>query len=185
MTEHLLLLYPLDPGYAPDAQDTLADVLRETGLIGEKIESKPEHYRTGNNFLQLITFLGCSPTVDLSGKKGGHACHIRLPEPTAHSRFLFGSNVKPPRCPACRVYQHQGIELGRAWERNHAQSSLCSSCGAETTVPLLDWRKAAAFGRTVIEVTGVYESEAVPGEELLAALEKASGVAWSYCYLRR
>jgi hypothetical protein len=185
VSEHLLVLHPRDPTYAPADMRKLASVLGGIGFVGDALDASAGHYAAGQDFLRLITFLGCSPVVNLGGAARGPECRVRLPTPLAAPRFLFGANTKPPRCPACRSALEKGIALGSAWERDNGTTVVCPRCGAQTPVHLLDWRRAAAFTKISIELTGIHESEAVPAEALLAGLESASGVSWDYCYLRR
>ena len=165
--------------------ENLASMLGGIGFVGEALDASAGHYAAGPDFLRLITFLGCSPVVNLGGTEHGPECRVRLPTPLAAPRFLNGANTKPPRCPACRGELGTDAALGRVWERDSGTTVVCPHCGARTAVHLLDWRRTGAFVKTSIEITGIHESEAVPGEALLAALESASGVDWDYCYLRR
>jgi hypothetical protein len=183
--EHLLVLHPRDPAYAPANMENLASMLGDIGFIGEALDALAGHYAAGQDFLRLITFLGCSPVVNLGRAERGPECRVRLPTPLAAPRFLYGANTKPPRCPACRGALGTDTALGSVWERDSGTTRVCPRCGAQTPVHLLDWRRTAAFVKTSIEITGIHESEAVPAEALLAALKSASGVDWDYCYLRR
>jgi hypothetical protein len=45
-------------------------------------------------------------------------------------------------------------------------------------------RKCAGFGRLFIKVWGIFESEAVPSPNLLAALKRATGLEWQHFYIR-
>jgi hypothetical protein len=165
--------------------ENLASMLAGIGFVAKAPDASAGHYAAGPEFLRLITFLGCSPAVNLGGGKPGPECRVRVPAPFPVPRFLFGPNTKPPRCPACRGTLEEGVALGLAWERDDGSFAVCQRCGVQTPIPFLDWRRTAAFVKASIEITGIHESEAVPAEALLAALESASGVSWDYCYLRR
>ncbi len=47
------------------------------------------------------------------------------------------------------------------------------------------WRRSAGCARVFIEISNVFESEAVPGEQLIACLDAASDESWDYCYVRK
>ena len=61
----------------------------------------------------------------------------------------------------------------------------CSSCGANAEASELNWRQGAGFGRFFMEIQNVFPGEAVPGDELLRALEASTGTPWTYFYATR
>jgi hypothetical protein len=82
-----LLLHPADPGTAAVPEDRLAQELQAIGLIaGRKSLENAVFYPVGEHFLQLVTFLGCSPAIELdppddpqeleSASATGRFCHI-------------------------------------------------------------------------------------------------------------
>ena len=73
----------------------------------------------------------------------------------------------------------QGGEAAAAW-----LDKLCPHCGQPLPFERIDWRRSAAYGRVFIEISNVYESEAVPTDALLEGLREFSGTAWDYGYLR-
>jgi hypothetical protein len=148
----------------------LQQALKTLGLLGEA--RQPGEFLAGSEYLNLVTYLGCSPQISLGEAEA--ATRIYLREPDAAPRLNAGANIKPPRCKACR----QTIPLADA----RLQLQTCPHCSQ----PLkLDWRRSAAFGRVFIEISNVYDSEAVPGEALLECLREATGMVWDYCYIRR
>lgn len=170
MPAHYLVLYPLDPEWGGDSLSGLRHVLEQTGFIGEA--RQPGEFLVGTEYLSLVTYLGCSPQISLG--EAEIATRIYLREPDAAPRLNAGANLKPPRCKTCR----QTIPLAVA----RLQLQTCPHCSR----PLkLDWRRSAAFGRVFIEISNVYESEAIPSEALLECLHEATGVTWDYYYIRR
>lgn len=178
--DNRLLLHPRSPHFAPTSAAVIA-ALGAIGLIGEPFEfAGRRHYRPGEEFLSLITFLGCSPVVALGapGATGSEFCHVAVHGPHAASRLLVGRNTKPPRCRGCRQPVEEWPELVAA------DHYTCGGCGRTAAVAELDWRQCAGAGRLFVEVWGIFEGEAVPGDALLAALGRVGGGEWGYFYLR-
>ena len=169
MASHYLVLYPQDPNWAaPLSQGVVETMLRQQGFLGEA--SAPGAYLTGPEYLGLVSYLGCSPQISLGEAEA--ATRIYLREATPQPCFNAGSNFKLPRCRHCR----------KTIAMEDTALSICPHCH-EPMHP--DWRRSAALARVFIEISNVYESEAVPGDTLLECLHAATGVAWDYSYLRR
>lgn len=184
MPENLLYLCPADLDSTPVERSTLIASLRQAGFIAQEITfSGDTHFNPGNNFLSMITFLGCSPVIDMGapGKTGEGFTHIDIEGPLESPRFVSGDNLKIPRCPACGYRFENWQSLVQSPGLN---SFDCPECSKQLTAPQLRWRKCAGFGRLFIKVWGIFESEAVPSPELLAILEQLSGSAWLYFYVR-
>lgn len=60
----------------------------------------------------------------------------------------------------------------------------CPHCKTTSYIAKLDWRRKAGFSRFFIEISNVFESEAVPSDSLLEMLERMTGQAWDYFYWR-
>jgi len=173
---HFLVFYPKNPAWAPENLAPLIDACKAIGLLGT--ERSPGIYATGPEYLGLITYLGCSPQVALGENEA--ATTIRIAGIFDAPLFVQGGNLKPPRCPQCRK------PMGKPVAPARADGKLkCGQCGYSGSVCEFDWRRSAACARLFIEVSNVFESEAVPGEALAACLEQASGEAWDYCYVRK
>lgn len=188
MAENLLYLCPANAETAPRDYPALIDILKQEGFIGGTIDvDGEEHYKPGDEFLSLITFLGCSPVIALGepGKTGDEFCHIAIDEPSPSPRFVAGDNIKVPRCPGCGHRFEQWAPLVEAWESEpQAAAFTCPACEKPLTAPQLRWRKCAGFGRFFIRVWGIFESEAVPNPNLLSTLEKSTGGPWQHFYVR-
>jgi hypothetical protein len=176
MSGHFLVLHPENPGWAPHSLEPLRDALAAIGLLGA--ERSPGLYSAGPEYLSLVTYLGCSPQVALGENEA--ATSIRIAGIFDAPQFLYGANLKAPRCPQCRKTM-QGPAISPA-----ADAELqCSHCGHNGKACEFDWRRSAACARVFIEISNVFESEAVPGEALAACLHEASGEVWDYCYVRK
>jgi hypothetical protein len=189
MSHNLLIIHPRDPDAGPTDQASPIDMLRELAFIDGTLEFDGKtHYRPGEDFLQLMTFLGCSPVVSLGepGLTGEDFCHVAFEGPAPETLFVGGRNVKPPRCSACGHRFTDWQERVREWQADRKGYRLgCPECGSEQPVTALKWRQCAGFGRFFIQVWGIFEGEAVPSDRLLDALQRHTGMAWSYFYYQR
>lgn len=176
MTGHFLVLYPKNPAWAPENPAMLAGALKTIGFLGP--ERNPGVYSAGLDHLGLITYLGCSPQVTLGDNEV--ATFIRISGVLDAPQFLHGGNLKSPRCPQCRKF----LENPSAVQFANALLA-CPHCDYAGQLCTFDWRRSAACARLFIEISNVFESEAVPGENLAACLEAASGQIWDYCYVRK
>lgn len=171
---HYLILHPADPEWAPQDPAGFESLLRQTGLIGRQLEAAS--FSAGPAYLELITYLGCSPQISLG--ETDSSTRIHLSGPFDRQRFLSTTNARP-RCRSCR----QTIDLQKITHLAD-ETVTCPHCKTSGHAAKLDWRRKAGWGRFFIEISNVFESEAVPGEALLEELAKASGLAWEYFYWR-
>jgi hypothetical protein len=190
-----LILLPADPLCPPVNCEQLAGELQAIGLIGAPVALADDvFYPTGDNFLQLVSFLGCSPTIELdppadlttlvSASATGKFCHLFL-DCTASLAFRADSQCPPPRCPECRQPVVDWQTAIEAWKQNTARSDwICANCGFTGQLTGLQFRKAAGFGRTFIEIRGIYPSEAVPTEALLGTLQRLTNKPWKTIYIK-
>ena len=196
MAVHKLILYPAQVDSPVLSTAALVAALHSIGLIAAPLHhDEASGYRAGERFLQLITFLGCSPAIELEPPAdpaerervcaSGSLCHVRLAPAENRLRFRAEAGLPAPRCPRCRKAEPRWQELIEQW-RNDAREShwICRECGYCGRLFDLNFRKRGAFGHTFIEIWGIHAAEAVPGETLLTALGELSGCDWNYLYLR-
>lgn len=186
MAENLLVLFPRDIHQAIDPTAIIRQ-LRAIRFIDEPFQrGERQHYKPGDDYLALLTFLGCSPVVSLGepGKTGDEFAHVCV-EQYGAPVCLYGENVKAPRCPDCG-HRHEEIDAAvEHWVETPLEPWHCPSCENPAIIPRLKWRQCAAFGRTFVKIWGVFEGEAVPSEALMATLRSVSGdVEWRYAYVR-
>lgn len=196
MAAYKLLLYPAELDSSPTSLDTLVSGLSSIGLLGAPFQYRGETcHLAGGRFLQLITFLGCAPSIELE-PPGDHAeleaacenarfCHIRLSQTQQRPQFRADERLPAPRCPRCRQPEQHWPDLLQAWcdapDRNRWE---CTECGYQGRLFDLNFRGKGGFGKTFVEIWGIYPSEAVPGESLLSSLGELSGHAWKYMYVK-
>lgn len=195
MAAHKLILLPADPDCPAVSTDRLATELQAIGLIGPpRLLDNDRFYPTGAHFLQLITFLGCSPMIELeppsdpvtlaSDSAHGKFCHVFLSS-SETLRFRADPRTPIPRCPACRAPLTDWQPLLHAWQTHPENSAWqCKQCGHRADITALSFRKSAGFGHSFVEIRGIYPSEAVPGEALLITLKSITGGNWSTLYIK-
>lgn len=187
MTDNILYLHPRDPQQTFDAT-AVGEALRGIGFIGEAFSFHgAQHFKPGGEFLFLLTFLGCSPVVSLGepGLTGEEFCHIEFTPVSEQPRFVAGDNLKVPRCRHCNQRIDDWQNMLEAWRSQGSEQWSCPHCGKSTPLHRLKWKQCAGFGRQFIKVWGIFEGEAVPGEELLNALRQSTHSEWDYFYCRR
>ena len=177
-----LIFHPKPPELVVEP-DTLERALTGIGLLGDpRTEAEPGSFYAGEHFLDLLTFLGCSPVIALSPEDGDMYCHIDI-ETYESPRLIYGSQPFQPRCKHCRtpIADWYKQYTGQA-ELNDAKIH-CSHCGKDSPLPELNWKHSAGVGRQMIILHNIYLHEAVPGEKLLQTLEQLHPMtAWDYFY---
>lgn len=179
MNPGYLILHPKSAAQAPHP-GTLIRNLRELGLIGRRMATPDEGYLAGSAFLQLVTYLGCSPSIPLSEDAPEGHCSLHLLGPYTEPALISGRNSRPPRCPHCRhVFQEWGEWPGS----NQAPPAHCPRCGAGITLGNLEWREQGGVARLFLLISQVFPGEAVPGERLMKALRQVGG-DWQHAYVQ-
>lgn len=182
MNKVRLVLFPQDAESPKIDPAVLAKGLRGIGLIGAQVRSAMNRYQPGGQFMGLITFLGCSPTIASASQAGDdpNVYAVELPTPVDDIQLIAGSRLRAPRCPECSAEKSR-------WHGTPASAQevfACDQCGYRGECWHWDWRRQAGFGRSWINVWGVHEGEAVPGEKLMDALQRLSGFVWNYAYCK-
>ena len=195
MAAHKLILLPVNPDCAPVNSALLAGALQSLGLIGAARDiNGATFYPTGDHFLQLITFLGCSPMIELEppadrealavDSRDGRFCHVFIDSGDT-LRFRSDSRTPTPRCTHCRAPLENWPMVLQGWQDDPANDRWhCPQCGGNGRITALGFRKTAGFGRTFVEIRGIYPSEAVPGEALLNTLKTLTECAWATIYIK-
>ena len=130
-------------------------------------------------FVSILHVCVCSFMLpQIIGEFDPNTYYIELPDASDEIRLIAGTRVRAPICPQC------GVE--KTYKREIPGSALdvidCDQCMYKGEAYRWNWRRQAGFGRTWINIWGVHEGEAVPGEKLMDELEKLSGFVWNYAY---
>lgn len=172
-----LVIHPDDPNWFPDDLNETTKSLSNLGLIADKIPDKDQSYFVGDNFLELIAFMGCSPNINLTPQDDTDKfCFIKL-RTKQEITALTSQHTHPPHCPHCKKPEKDWLNIMTG------TTLACSTCGQITAPWNYNWRKSAGFGRFFIEVTEIYPREAIPQPTLLSLLEQHNNTSWTYFYL--
>ncbi|MGD8514698.1 MAG: hypothetical protein PVF52_03720 [Granulosicoccaceae bacterium] len=179
MQDNCLVITPCDPQASLPAVDDMLALLRDIGLAADGFDwHGAQHYLPGERFLDLITFLGCSPSINIEPSgDGSEFCHIAIARYDTPQVFA-ADNARTPRCLHCK----QELPNWRDWQYSPLVEYACPHCGEPLRLDRLNWRRTVAIARGALYIYGVHDSEAVPSELLLLALEKHTGKRWAYCY---
>ena len=179
-----LVLTPEDPYHQPGDMASILALLQDIGFIGEPLAEGGYRYLLGENFMRLVSFMGCSPSILLQpGKPGQSFCHLVVDGPSAQPRLLHGKNTVAPRCAACRKRLPN-------WQTSFKTLSLegpgyqapCPYCGGLQDPVTYDFRQSAGCGCLFLCVEEIFPQEAIPAPDLLAHLWRATHQAWRYFY---
>jgi len=180
------LLFSLPSAITEDGVDSLIAELETAGFIGAMIEPGVRKFFAGDRFLQLITFMGCSPFLKLEpdGDSSDDFCSIWIRGPYTEPRFVAGSNTRPPRCPRCRQrMEGEWQALVERWKADADTQYNCPRCHESVPFEVLEWRQNAGAGRLFVEVTQIFPGEAVPVQALMDLLGR-HGSPWNYFYIQ-
>lgn len=172
-----LIFHPENPQQEVQPKKII-EALTETQFVQNR-EFQHNHYLPGENFLSLITFLGCSPNINLSPDDGDQHCYIALLETFPEEKCLGYTHTANPKCPACTK------RINNWQQGNWLQSGaicICDKCQSQTTYANLNWKQECGFARGGFFIQHIYPHEAVPGEKILNALKNKTGFNWTYCY---
>jgi hypothetical protein len=171
-----LLLYAKSGEIISRPVDDIIELLHGQGLIGGPCHQSSAEYFVGDHFMDLITFLGCSPNTALSPADGDNYCFVRVHELLDGPRLFFSEKTMPPFCRQCKQARPdwQDCEL----------EDYCGQCDLTDRMKNWVWRKQGVLSRWVIEIMNIYPHEAVPSPQLFTSLRAATGSEWSYAYLQ-
>lgn len=174
-TTSSLFLFPTDPEHRV-AQPQLHDHLLSFQFIDQPVSGIDNAHYTGENFLRMVTFLGCSPTIQFSSDDGSSFCFVRIQALEKPRMIRSQKQLRPPQCPECgKPIKH--------WQTFDDESSWsCPHCEQSFAAHECNWKHMAGFARTFIEITDIYPKEAIPQPGLLDKLHDLTGCRWDYFY---
>ncbi|WP_316366485.1 hypothetical protein [Candidatus Thiodiazotropha sp. CDECU1] len=182
-----LVLTPQDPHLTPERPADLIQHLQAIGFAAQQIGNGSRAYMLGDRFIKLLTFMGCSPAIQLQpGTSGEPFCHLVESGPYKEPQFLSGRNTTPPRCGQCRKRLPEWYEIMRDWKQNplHFQAT-CPHCQHQQNPVSYNWRQSAGCGCYMLLVENIFPQEAIPSAELLRELQTTTAKQpWHYFYIQ-
>ena len=180
MAQYVLVLYPQDADYQISRMTDVMHDLHKIGLIDASIVHHTDAWQVGSRFMELVTFLGCSPSLKLTEEKPGDPfTYVEIPAAYKETRLIAGQNARAPKCPHCKA----PYEGWRIWKEKPFEIQHCDACTNEIDAKSMNWRQVSCVARQVIIIHEVFEGEAVPGDELMQSLHNITGTPWNYCYI--
>jgi hypothetical protein len=183
-----LALTPQDPLFLPANIDKIIDLLRGIQFCTDPVEGLGgRHYRLGDRFMQLVSFMGCSPFINLEPTADGEPfCHLFIDGPYPRPVFLSGRNTTAPRCEACRKRISDWEVLIDAWKAApETFQASCPHCSHKQNPATYNWRQSAGCGRLFLFIENIFPNEAIPSPELLTALASCEAhVPWRFFYIQ-
>ncbi len=179
-----LILTPEDPYFVPNQPDAILHRLEKIELIGSPLKNG-NGYLLGDAFMQLVTFMGCSPAILLEPNQSGEAfCHLLSKGPYPKPQLIEGKNTRPPRCTACRKRINEWNRLFQEWsEKESGWTFSCPHCQQNQDPAALDFRQSAGCGRYFLLIENIFPQEAIPSPTLLKALrDESQDQPWRYFY---
>ena len=147
----------------------------------------------GDAFLSSVTFMGCSPYIELEPPKTlkpnekADFCFVRVSKSKNENIIYHAEQLAElktvPRCMQCRkVISNWSEQIQSIESASNSMKLTCSNCTAVLTSKDLDWRKASGVGNIFVEVLNVYLQEGVPTDPFLQQLKEISSSEWQYFY---
>lgn len=179
-----LVLTPKDPYYSPDDLRKILRMLREIGFIGAPLDNSDRRHLLGDNFMRLVSFVGCSPHIRLEPTEPAQPfCHLIVDGPSEHPRLLYGKNTTAPRCGSCRRRLQEWLSSFATWHQEpDSWQVTCPHCGHNQDPATYDFRQSAGCGRLFLYIENIFPQEAIPAPTLLDLLQENTGQAWCYFY---
>ena len=177
-----LIFSPKSTDNTFDSQSLLNTLIESQFVITEAQDTN--HYLPGERFLSLITFLGCSPNVNLFPVDGENHCFISFIEPTEFPRCVGYTKTANPKCPNCttRIADWKISDWQLPGEILPGKLCYCDKCQVQTPYTELNWKHECGFARCGFVVNHIYPHEALPTDQLLDLLKQAAGFEWDYSY---
>ena len=182
MSDHKLILHPINPWAILQDPPQLAEALRGLGFLAAAFNHYGDlHYRPGPRFRDLLAFR--QPETAPAPGPEGH--HVGVVETTPTPTFLGAANAQGPVCPSCQSRVTDWKEQLVRWRTERRPYVWrCPKCGQTLALETMEWGPTGGIARYSIEVCGIAEGTAEPSPELLTFLQQETLERWRYFYYR-
>jgi hypothetical protein len=149
-----LVLCPADDSWVPASPAEFAAILQRQGVLGQSVgEDSQARFLIGDAFLQLFSFMGCAPSIELQPKDGSdfdwHSfVFIQLSPVQAQSRWLVDRDNAKPACPHCQRRTREWTQYYHAGDA----SLRCPHCQRRDAVCRWRWFDAGACARQFVSI---------------------------------
>ena len=175
-----LVLHSTDLDYFPEDINDFTNKCEKIGFLS--LEDKgldTGYYLTGENFLQQITFMGCSPYLKIypDDENDTDFCSVFIPATSQTAKLITSKQARCPFCPQCKKTLPVDMSI------LIAKTVLsCPNCQCHLRADELDWRRNAGFVNFAIVISNIFPKEAIPTEGLLNGLSQITGGEWKFFY---
>jgi len=168
-------LFLYDTSFHQDlyTQDTLNNYLQDIQFIN----IQKGVFTPSDQFMMLITFLGCSPNIKLEVKT-----EIKTSVKWDISAY-GGNSIEKLVCPNCKSKIQDPSLLISKFNKQKNWHSLC--CKHKIDIQTINWRKSAGFSQSFIQINNIFPKEAIPSDQLLLLLSNFSQSNWNYFYSKQ
>jgi len=144
------------------------------------------NFLVGEAFLHLITFMGCSPYIELEPQLDGKSfCYIHIDGPWTELQLRYSDKTQSPRCHICHKRITTWKETLELWLAQPINNIIeCPHCSNKQSLLDLSWRKDAGCGYLFINVENIFPGEAVPVPKFLTKLATITNTTWQYFYIQ-
>lgn len=178
-----LILTPRQKDFQTDNMDNLISQLKEANFIGMELNPAEDFrcFEFGDDYLHMISYLGCSPAVTSLNEAGENESFISIKQ-FEQIQFGFSSSVPPARCPHCNKTEKNWQQLWQHWQHDPAIVHECAHCHSSFHFTDMKWKKNGGTGSLLLQVHGIQEHLAVPAPALTELLQQTTGTAWHYFF---
>lgn len=178
-----LVFNPQQLKFSRTDAERLIQKLIQSGFIGEEFNiGEYKACLAGESFLKMITFLGCSPQIELTPptKENWHNfCHIQI-QYFEQPVYYKGMSRIRCSCSKCGARIIEKLPYLSDW-KPEKQTIECPKCQEILPVEKLNWRQGAGFGQFFITVHNIFPNEAIPSDPLMNELNSFVR-DWNYFY---
>ncbi len=168
-----LFLYDMANHKGQYTEDSLLLFLQKINFLMDQ----NHHFVPSKSFMNLITFLGCSPNLN-------NEIETKITIKLAQDRqAIGGDSIAKLTCPNCKQKITDPASLIKKFSTNPNWLSLC--CQQNIALETINWRKSAGFSHTFIQVSNIFPKEAIPNEEFMHLLADFSQSSWKYFYSKQ
>ncbi len=188
-----LILIPVNHQQLSTFQINISDVLLKLNVIKKAIiKDNTEYFFAGDNYLQFISFLGCSPFLNFDSKEDltlsdlkqtiADLNYIQIISNSVEYNFQNTEYGIKAICPACKKKILEWQSLITQWQSDLKLETNCQQCQKNISLLDINWKKTAGFFKTAIIFHGIQAELALPSDNFLMQLENITKVQWRYFY---
>ncbi len=188
-----LVIKPVNQIDLSQYKDAIIKTLHDLAIIEAAIiKDNHEYFFAGDQYLQHISFLGCSPYLNFDAQKEltlndlsntiADLNYIQIDSSANTIRFKNTDFGVKAICPKCKTKISEWRNLISNWEKNSKRDTICPECQQELEITDIDWKKTAGFYSTAILFHGIQAELALPTDNFLAQLESVTKTKWHYFY---